>query len=397
MRWLAVGVVGALALAGCGDPTDSTSADSTGPTAGAVVSPVDVELMSGMILHLPDGPDGARIGDDSHCGGGLGTEGDSDAFLDLVSEASGAIEGCFIQLEAAGTFVESLVVSFPSPELAQRALETDAFAGVVRYYGLDCCNADPIGELADAGGPGDESVVAVSAADTSAVLGWRTGALVGAVSVLHFDGAPGAATEAARLAEVQHERMLLPVAVPNDIDDDRLVGLEQATFIPWWVGETFAPPGFPPMELYMSYAQDGMIDLDYDGARIQVFDLAAVPSGSEPDQMLAVTAELFDSPCTVTESIDGPGTSMLLGRHIPDEFFGPPADDMRDGWGELATGDCPVGEPNVWMATVEIDDLYIRVNPAFCYNCLLPPTPELPFRSPDGLRTIVAGLEPFER
>ncbi len=367
------------------------------PAAGTVVGPVGAESMSGMLLHLPDGPDGATIGDDSHCGGGVGTEGDSDAFLDLVTKAGGEIEGCFIQLEAPESFVQSVVLSFPSQELAQRALRPDAFAGVVRYYGLDCCNADPIGEFAEADGPAGEALPAVSAADTSAVLGWRTGALVGAVSVLHFDDEPGAAADVARLAQVQHERMLRPVPVPDDIDDDRLVGLEQSTFTPWWVGETFTPPGFPPMELYSSYARDAMVDLDYIGARIQVFDLAAVPSGSEPDQMLAVTAELFDSPCTVTESIDGPGRSLLLGRHIPAKFFGPPASEMRDGWGELATGDCPVGEPNVWMATVEIDDLYIRVNPAFCYNCLLPPTPDLPFRTADGLRTIVAALEPFER
>ncbi|MDW3212728.1 MAG: hypothetical protein R8G01_01940 [Ilumatobacteraceae bacterium] len=353
--------------------------------------------MSGMILHLPDGPDGATIGDDSHCGGGLGTEGDSDAFLDLVVEAGGAIESCFIQLEAPETFVNSLVLSFPSEELAVRALTADGFAGVIRYYGLDCCNADPIGTLAEAVGPGAEAIGAASATDTSAVHGWRAGTLVGAVSVLQFDSSSGAAVEAARLAGVQHERMLRPVAVPDGIDEDRLVGLEQATFIPWWVGGAFMPPGFPPMELYRSYTQDGMVDLDYDGARIQVFDLSAVPSGSEPDQMLAVTAELFDSPCTVTEPIEGPGTSLLLGRHIPDEFFSPPADGMRDGWGELTSGECPAGEPNVWMATVEVDDLYIRVNPAFCYNCLSPPTPELPYRSPDGLRTIVAALEPFER
>jgi hypothetical protein len=353
--------------------------------------------MSGMILHLPDGPEGATIGDDSHCGGGLGTEGDSDAFLDLVVEAGGAIEGCFIQLEAPEVFVGSPVLSFPSAELADRALTPDGFAGVIRYYGLDCCNADTVGTFAEVAGPGDEALAAASAADTSAVHGWREGALVGAVSVLRFDGTSGAAPEAARLAEVQHERMLRPVAVPDDIDEDRLVGLEQATFTPWWVDETFTPTGFPPMALYMSYTEEGMVDLDYDGARIQVFDLSAVPPGSEPDQMLTVTAELFDSPCTVTEPIEGPGTSLLLGRHIPDEFFGPPADGTRDGWGELATSDCPAGEPNVWMATVEVDGLYIRVNPAFCYNCLIPPSPELPFRTPDGLRTIVAALEPFER
>lgn len=287
-------------------------------------------------------------------------------------------------------------MSFPSQALAQHALTPDAFAGVVHYYGLDCCDGDPIGGFAEAGGPGDEALLAVSAADTSAVLGWRTGALVGAVSMRHVDGVSGAAAEVARLATVQHERMLRPVAVPEDIDDDRLVGLEQATFTAWWVGETFQPSGYPPMPLHMSHAQKGMADLDYDGARIQVFDLAAVPSGSEPDQMLAVTAELFDSPCTVTESIEGPGKSMLLGRYIPDEYFGPPIGEMRDGWGELTTGDCPVGEPNVWMATVEVDDLYISVNPAFCYNCLLPPTPELPFHTPGGLQTIVAALEPFD-
>ncbi len=56
-------------------------------------------------------------------------------------------------------------------------------------------------------------------------------------------------------------------------------------------------------------------------------------------------------------AIDVPGTSLLLGRRVLDEFCGPPADDMRNGWGELATGECPAGEPNVWMATVETDDL----------------------------------------
>src|SRR5690606_21397522 len=123
---------------------------------------VDAEVMSGMVLHLPDGPEGARIGDDSHCGGGLGTDGGSDAFLDLVVEAGGAIEGCFTQLEARETFVESLVLSFPSVNHARKAMSVDAFAGVIDYYGLDCCNADPVGDLTDAAGPGDESVMAVS-------------------------------------------------------------------------------------------------------------------------------------------------------------------------------------------------------------------------------------------
>ncbi|MEJ7800057.1 MAG: hypothetical protein WKF60_06020, partial [Ilumatobacter sp.] len=80
-----------------------------------------------------------------------------------------------------------------------------------------------------------------------------------------------------------------------------------------------------------------------------------------------------------------------------DEFFVPSAGDTPIGWGELVTGDCPIGEPNVWMATVEVDDLYIRVNPVICYTCLISPTPELPYRTPEGLRTVVAALTPLDR
>lgn len=383
MRALARGLVAVVLLAGCGASTGAGPVD------------IDTGSMAGMVLHLPDGPAGAVIGDDSHCGGTVGGDGQRDALVDLAVEAGGQIATCLVQLEAPDTVVDSLVLSYPSPEVARQAVSPDVLAAVVRSQGLDCCSADPVGDFAEAGGPGEEALLAVSAADSSAVLGWRSGSLIGVVSVLHLDGAPGAAREAARLGEVQQERMLHPAPLPDGIDDDRLVGLQRAGFTVWWVGETFAPIGLPPMPLVNSYAQEGMVELDYRGARIQAFDLGAVPAGSEPDQMLGLATELFDSPCTVVEPIDGPGTALLLGRHLPEEYLVPPAGGMRDGWGELTTGDCPAGEPNVWMATVDVDGIHIRVNPPICYNCLAPPAPDRPFQASEGLRAIVAALEPY--
>ncbi len=376
-------------------PADDEQGTPTEPAAGP--GPTDPDVLAGMVLHLPDGPEGATIGDDSHCnGGGHGAEGDSDAFLDLVAETGNRIEGCFIQLEAPVVFVESLVLSFPSVGVAERAMTPEVLGGVVRYYGLDCCNVEQVGPFVAAGGPGGDAFEAASPLDTSAIVVWRAGSVVGAISVKRFDEAPGAVAEAHRLAVVQDERMRSPVVVPDDIDDDRLVGLDTATVTAWWVGETFAPAGYPPMTLYMSYSRPGMVELDYDGVRIEIFDRAAISPGSEPDQMLAVTDALFDSPCTVREPIDSPaGEAELVSRHIPDEWFLPAP--SRSGWDELLSDDCPVGESNVWMATVATDDgLLIRVNGALCYNCLLPPTPELPYRTADGLRTVVASLVHYD-
>jgi hypothetical protein len=83
---------------------------------------------------------------------------------------------------------------------------------------------------------------------------------------------------------------------------------------------------------------------------------------------------------------------------VPEEFFGPPSQNGgRVGWGALADGDCPTGEPNVWMATVAFDDgLLLRINAPLCYNCLAPPDPERPYNQPDGLRAVVAGLTPYD-
>ncbi len=351
--------------------------------------------MSGMVLHLPDGPEGATVGDDSSCGGPLSTEGGTDAFLDVVGNARGGVTGCLVQLEAPDVFIDSVVVSFPSTDLARLAITTEGFTGLVRYYGLDCCNGEPLGALMPRRSPGDDTIAAASRADTSAIVGWRVGALIGAVAVIRMDHGSGATSEAERLASIQHERMLHPLEVADDVDDDRLVGLDQATFTPWWIGSTFAPAGFAPIELYMSSYQPGMVDLDYLGVRIQVFDLNAVQPGSQPDQMLDVASELFDSPCTVTELIAGPGEARLIGRYVPDEFFGPAPPGQRTGWGQLNSDDCPPGAPNVWMATVEVDHLYIRINPPFCYNCLTGPNPDLPYQTPVGLKAIVATLEPY--
>ncbi len=152
-----------------------------GGEAAPIAAPLDVESLSAMILHLPDGPVGTTIGDDGQCGRASGSDGDRGRFLDLVAEAGGAVGTCHIQLEGPDTTVESLVLSFPSEQLAVRAMTPDVFADVVRHHGLDCCGADPIGALVPAPGPGDEAVHAASASDASAVVGWRSGSLVGAV------------------------------------------------------------------------------------------------------------------------------------------------------------------------------------------------------------------------
>ncbi len=191
--------------------------------------------------------------------------------------------------------------------------------------------------------------------------------------------------------------MLDPVAVPEGIDDDRLAGLESATLTPWWVGETFAAPGFPPLTVRTTSSQEGLVGVDYDGVLVQVFDLDAVPAGSEPEQMLGVADAVFDSPCVVSEPIDGPGAARLVGRFVPDEILAAvPPDDLTSAWDALASGDCPDEAPNVWMAIVDVDGLHVRVNPVLCSYCLVAATTELPYRTPDGLRAVVAALVPFE-
>lgn len=375
-------------------------AQTAAAPADAVAGPTDPAVLAGMLLHLPDAPVGATVGDDSSCqGGGHSAEGDSDAFLDLVAQTGNAIEGCFIQLEAPDLFVNSLVLSFPSVDSASKAMTPEAFDGVVRYYGLGCCNGESVGEPMEGAAPTGGTFEAVSASDTAAILVWRDGPVVGAVSVRRFDGETGALAEAHRLAAIQDERMRSPVALAADVDEDRLVGLQQAEFPAWWVGETFAPPGYPPTELYMSYSSTGMVDLDYQPAlRIELFDRSAIAPGSEPDQMLGVTDELFDSPCTVRKPINSPaGEATLLARHIPDEYMAlGRADAAEDGWGGLLDEQCPVGDPNLWMATVETTDgVLIRINGALCYLCLTPPDPDLPYRSPEGIRAVAAALQPF--
>ena len=350
-----------------------------------------------MVLHLSDAPDGARIGDDSQCGSGIGSEGDSDPFLDIVIESGGAVVGCLNQLEAPSVFVQSAVVAFPDDVIATRALEPAVFDGIIRYYALGCCTdgGPPAAEAANDGFP---SVLAMSEADTVAIVGWRWANVVGAIGVVHMDGAPGALADAERLTAVQHLRMQAPVLVPAGADDDRLVGLDAAPFRTWWLGETFAPSGFPDMSLFATYYRDGLAELDYAGIRIEVFDLGAIGSGSEPSQILGVAQELFDSPCTVSVPVESDhGDAQLLGRFAPDEYFGPPSQNGgRVGWGTLVGGECPVGDPNVWMATVTSDDgLLLRINAPLCYNCLAPPDPERPYGQPDGLRAVIAGLVPF--
>jgi len=351
-----------------------------------------------MVLHLPDAPEGARIGDDSHCGGGLSTEGRSDPFLDLVGAAGGAIIGCLNQLEAPQVFIDSLVVAFPSDDFATRAIAPEAFEGIVRYYGLDCCGNEIPEAVEVTNEPGVDGVATATDSDTVAIVGWRTGSLIGAISIQHQDGAAGALSDAQRLAVVQQARMRAPVPIADNVDDDRLVGLGSAPFRTWWLGTTFAPPGLPPMALYTTRYLDGMAELDYSGIRIEVFDLDAIASDSEPAQIFGVADELFDSPCTVKLPLDHPdGDAALLGRVVPDEFFGLPP-QARNGWGTLAEGECPDGEPNLWMATVRFDEnLLLRINAPLCYNCLSAPDADRPYQQPDGLRAIIAALTPYAR
>jgi hypothetical protein len=368
----------------------------TGETT-TVVPAFDLQQLDGMVLHLPDGPAGARIGDDSGCGDGLSTEGRTDAFIDLVLEDGGEVVWCFDQLEAPDVSVESLVVSFPSEDLAIRAMDPGAFTGIARYYGLDCCNSDPIGSFVETDEPGEDALEATSDSDTTALIGWRSGALVGVVSVQRLDGASGALTEAHRLAAVQDGRMRSPVAVPVGADDDRLVGLESAPFRTWWLGETFAPPGLPPMELVATNSVDGLAEVDYGGIRIETFALDEIEEGSTQAQILGVAEELFDSPCTVTVPLEYPGgDAALLGRFVPDLASGSSA-PLRSGWGALLDDVCPDGDPNVWMATVRHPNgTLVRINAPICYSCLLSPDPARPYQQPDGLRAVVDGLLPYE-
>ena len=411
-RRVIVGFVGLL-LVGCGSAEDETDvtphaadAATTSVDATMVVSPstmpavveIDATIIEGMVLHLSDAPDGARIGDDSQCGSGISSEGDSDPFLDLVTETGGAVVGCLNQLEAPTVFVQSAVVAFPDDVVATRALAPAVFDGIIRYYALGCCT-DTLPPPAEASDDGFPVVRAVSVADTVAIVGWRWANVVGAIGVVHMDGSPGALADAERLAAVQDARMQSPAPVPETADDDRLVGLDMAPFRTWWLGTTYAPPGLPTMSLFATYYREGMAELDYAGIRIEVFDLAATPPGSQSGQILGVAQELFDSPCTVSVPVEHEdGEAQLLGRYVPEEFFGPPSqNDGRVGWGALVDGECPIGDPNVWMATVTFDDgLLLRIDAPLCYNCLAPPDPERAYSQPDGLRAVIAGLVPYE-
>lgn len=424
MRSLGVAMVIAVLLVGCGAskevvsgvgaPTDSpiptgqptpesvaSDPTITPPATEALPSPFgaqpDEATLDAMVLHLPDAPEGARIGDDSHCTAGFGTDGDTNPFLDIVVELQGELAGCFNQLESPGVFIDSVVVAFPTEDHATRAITPEVFAGLAGYFGLGCCPEEGVDQLVAATGPGVAAVEATSVSDSVAVVGWRTGALIGAVSVWHTDNTPGALAAAQALAVIQDERMRNPVPVPDDIDDDRLVGLDTAPFRTWWLGEFFAPPGLPTMELLTTYSGGGLAELDYSGIRIEIFDLATVTDGSQPDQILGVAAELFDSPCTVTVPVDYPdGDAVLLGRAVPDEFLGAPPGEFRESWGALDDDSCPEGEPNVWMATIDFDDgLLLRVNAPLCYNCLAPSDPAQPYSQPDGLRAVISGLMPY--
>jgi hypothetical protein len=418
-RCVIVGFAGLL-LVGCGsagDDSDVAPAAANAPAtsvaatdapvsvAESVASPstmparvdVDDASLAGMVLHLSDVPDGARIGDDSQCGNGISSEGASDPFLDIVTETGGSVVGCLNQLEAPTVLVQSAVVAFPDV-VATRALAPAVFDGIIRYYGLGCCtdSSSPAAETTNDGFP---EVAAMSAPDTVAILGWRWANVVGAIGVVHVDGSAGARADAERLAAVQHARMQSPLLLPPGVDDDRLVGLDAVPFRTWWVGETFAPPGLLPMSLVGTHYRDALAEIDYAGIRIEVFDREAIPQGSEPDQILGVAQELFDSPCTVTMPVEHPdGDAQLLGRYVPDEFFGPPSQNGgRAGWGTLVDGECPIGDPNVWMATITLDDgLLLRINAPLCYNCLAPLDPERPYSQPDGLRAVIAGLVPYE-
>jgi hypothetical protein len=370
--------------------------DSLSTQAPAAAGPQDPAELDGMLLHLPDGPVGARIGDDSGCGQGVSSEGGDDPYTQLATEAGQAVIHCLNQLEPRDVFADSLVVSFPTAALASRAMTPDTFGAILRYHGLDCCNGEPVGPFKGVSDPGADTLEASSPTDSVALIGWRSGNTVGAVSVQHIDGAAGALDEARRLAAVQDERMRSPVAVP-DIDDDRSVGLDATPFQAWWLGETFAPAGFPASELRLTRYGDGLLELDYDRIRIEIFEIAALPAGSVSEQILGVAGELFDSPCTVVEPIAIEfGRALLLGRFVPDEFFGTPSTG-HTGWDELSGPDCPDGEPNVWMATIELDpDLLIRINAPLCYNCLNPPDPELPYQTPEGLQAVIGGLRQYD-
>ena len=88
-----------------------------------------------------------------------------------------------------------------------------------------------------------------------------------------------------------------------------------------------------------------------------------------------------------TESTSAASTSWSLSRS---------PGTSHSSWGSLTGPDCPDGEPNVWMATIDIGDgLTVRVNAPLCYNCLRPPDPELPYHSPDGLAVVIEALEPY--
>jgi hypothetical protein len=398
--------LGLILVVGCGSPTSddrSTTRDvpSSPESVDANTDPahqtaVDTTTLAGMLLHLPDAPAGARLGDDSHCGDSLSTEGQSDPFLDLVDEAAGAIVGCFTQLESADVFINSLVVTFPNDDLATRGIEATAFEGIVRYFGLGCCANELPDTFESISEPDASALQATTPSDAVAIIGWRLDNLIGAVSVLRTDGSPGALAEAQRLADVQADRMRSPVELPAAVDDDRLVGLQMAPFATWWLGDTFAPPGLPEAKLFTTYYRDGLAELDYTGIRIEIFDRSALADGTQPAEIVGVADDLFDSPCTVRTPLDfSAGEAALLGRFVPAEFFDLRPSTADSGWDRLNTGDCLVGEPNVWMAVVQLDrDVTLRVNAVICHACLAPVAAS-PYTQPDGLRTIVQGLVPF--
>jgi hypothetical protein len=63
----------------------------------APARPIDPATLDGMLLHLPDAPAGARIGDDSSCAEGVSSEGGDDPYTQLASEADQAVTHCLNQ------------------------------------------------------------------------------------------------------------------------------------------------------------------------------------------------------------------------------------------------------------------------------------------------------------
>ncbi len=387
-----------------GEPAAEQPPTNTAAGAGdlEVFEGLGVDNLSDGMLHLPDAPAGARIGDDSRCqDSGIAGDGGGEELIELAGDAralGSAVAFCFNQLEGPDRVIHSLVVRFPSTRLARRGFEIAVLGDILGYVGLGPASGPPMAEPEPLSSPGQDALRVAAVDESTVIIIWRDRNLIGAVEV---QGGPDAGGDAVRLANMQRGRMVDPLPLRADIDDDLLVPLETADWEQRWLGLRFAPSGWPPMTLDYTHggAGDGdgdSIQLDYSLARLDI-----VRSGGVLEPFGTVAQQLFGS-CTVTEIVDLEGGQVaLFGRHLTEDELGFGStgiggDELPSWTQPTEDEDCPAGEPNVWTAVAVFDDAsMVLINPPGCYFCIPEPTTLRPYGGPEGLAVIANSLRPY--